>query len=931
MVLCLLPSVEKSEAVATTISSLVDVSSLFIKHEKKTPCNEMEIFLSDKVGCRTLFCPTDMEADGGRCTAIRYKTRGIPLDLLFESNAVIDRDFTFNHFIDTVLEKIAKGLDNQSCPNCDGNCFNNTDICNGTCVSGFFGEECGLNCTTNCRYGCNRTTGVCNSCAKGFYGENCNETCPENCYSGCRQSGSCFGCYPFWFGDRCDQKCPVHCDKGCDAATGECIYGCKSNFWGTESCNKTCFVNCYNPFGGPSCIQMSGSCIRCKPGYTGLSCKERCIIANCDRCSNEGGIPLCYQCLPGFTGRDCNGSCPAHCKDNTCDQLTGACTCAEGWYGDDCSMPCFGNCALCVDNSTCIACIDGYYGDRCEKRCPSNCEKCSRDGKSCPGMCNGWDENYGPICACRRSECAQRESGSYKCLKCKKESWFTQDSGCCPCSDHCNGSCDGVNGTCTYGCLADYHGPTCDTQCSTHCNGSCDLDTGECEQGCQDDWVTPTCDIQCSVNFPHCKKCLTYKTPQQHDAYCSGCAEGYHIVSHGGCVPCDHCLNRNCNTTTGECFGPCVDGYFHSTLNFCDGECNENCIDGKCNNNDGNCTKGCVPGYYTERCLIDCPSFCSADGCNRDTGNCHKCADGTYGEYCFSSCPTNCLTKSCDRQTGACSECKLGYYGETCDTRCHGCLDVTCSQTKDCETGCMPGKHGRYCEKKCSENCYVCDQDTGMCLMCITGFSGVGFRGANCSIPCPDCVNEYEKNTYFPFHGSCYHGSFGQLCMKNCGNCFHSTGFKKCEKFSGYCSNGCASGYYGLTCEEECRNCQPDTNNMTVCDFTSGSCQDGCLAGHFGLTCNFTCGNNCLNNICERTDGSCVDGCISGWQGDQCNIAKRTQNSGSSLSGGKIAGIIIGIVFGVAFASAVIYFVIRSRKRNTMKRTRVPHREFSLD
>ncbi|XP_021351641.1 multiple epidermal growth factor-like domains protein 6 isoform X2 [Mizuhopecten yessoensis] len=802
----------------------------------------------------------------------------------------------------------------ENCSNCHGNCLNNTDICNGTCISGFYGDGCEFNCTSNCRYGCNRTTGSCNYCAKNYHGNFCNDSCPDNCYVGCRQSGLCFSCSSFWFGEKCGKVCPENCHYGCDAVTGECKYGCKPGYWGKESCNHTCPENCYDSLGGASCFQPTGRCTSCNPGYTGYNCTDRCKDTNCSKCINDEGIQRCYECKSGSTGTHCSGSCPAHCQGDTCDQLTGTCTCANGWYGDDCSMQCYGNCSLCVDNSTCITCMDGYYGGRCEMRCPSDCEKCSRDGKNCIGMCIGWSDNYGSLCKCRRSECLKRDPGTHNCLKCKNDSWFTQDAGCCPCSDHCNGSCDSNNGTCINGCLDDYHGPTCDTLCSSHCNGSCDPMSGECEHGCLNDWVGPTCDIQCSVNFPHCDNCVWFTAPgHEVIAYCNGCTAGYHSGVDVGCVPCDHCLNRNC-TASGQCLEACVEGYHYSISHYCDEKCNENCIDRKCDNTAGNCTKGCVPGYYTERCSLDCSSYCSEDGCDRGTGVCHGCRDGMYGQYCFFTCSEHCVDHSCARESGSCSECKLGYYGNNCVARCDGCLDVTCTQTKGCEKGCMPGQHGRYCDKKCPENCYVCDQNSGACLMCNTGFSGIGYRGANCSIPCPDCVNKYENNTGSPFHGSCFHGKYGLLCMEDCGNCFTSNGVRECEKFTGYCSNGCSSGYYGMTCKDECLNCQPDINNMTVCDVTSGACQDGCLAGSFGIMCNETCGNNCLNNLCKRSNGTCSNGCSSGWQGDQCNIAKRTQNKDSSLSGGAIAGIILGVVFGVALVAGIAYFLIR-RKR----------------
>ncbi|XP_069139566.1 multiple epidermal growth factor-like domains protein 10 isoform X2 [Argopecten irradians] len=801
----------------------------------------------------------------------------------------------------------------ENCTNCNGVCLNNT--CNGTCVSGFYGDECELNCTSNCRYGCNQTTGLCNYCAQNYHGDYCNETCSPNCYSGCRQSGLCFGCQPDWYGDVCEKKCPEDCRHGCDAKTGDCSYGCNGDRWGTR-CNNSCPEHCVNEYGS-SCFQTTGSCIKCEPGYTGDMCYERCKDPNCSKCIDNSGQQHCYECLPGRTGGHCNASCPAHCKDNQCDQLTGTCTCAAGWFGDDCSMQCFGNCSNCIDDSTCIRCFDGYYGDTCQDVCPSHCKMCSRDGKSCLGMCDGWNEVYGDMCACRRSECAKRDTqGTYKCLQCKNESWFIQDEGCCPCSEHCNGTCDTNNGTCTDGCLGDYHGPTCDTECSPHCNGSCDPLTGLCKHGCLGDWIPPTCDMRCSVEFPYCNTCHSFALPPEHDAYCNQCADGYYAYQ-GNCVPCSHCLNQNCSSLTGVCNGPCVEGYHYSSItHMCDEKCNENCIDRKCDNTDGNCTLGCQPGFYTENCGLACSAYCSDKGCNQTDGTCFSCKDGAYGHYCFFGCSEHCVTDICDRETGACSECKPGYYGANCATKCDGCLDVTCNQTTHCETGCMPGKYGSYCEKKCPENCYVCDQTSGDCLMCDTGFSGVGYRGANCSIPCPECVNKYDNST-FTFHGSCYPGNFGLLCSENCGNCFQTNDVNECEKFTGYCSNGCTSGYYGMTCKDECLNCQPDDNKKTICDVTSGICQDGCRAGFYGLMCNVTCEDtNCLNNACGRFNGTCSNGCVAGWQGDNCNIAKRTQNSDSSLSGGAIAGIILGVVFGVALIAAVSYFVVRRSKTN---------------
>lgn len=409
-------------------------------------------------------------------------------------------------------------------------------------------------------------------------------------------------------------------------------------------------------------MQDTGLCYTCKSGHLGNRCDKVCVDPNCSKCTEQfDGKQNCYECTSGFYGRHCDLKCPQHCKNSECQQLTATCICASGWYGENCTMECFGNCSFCVDNSTCATCVDGFYGDRCEQHCPSDCPTCSRNGKKCTGYCQEWNEMYGPHCECRRSECdARLVPHSFNCSSCKNDSWYTSGEGCCPCSAHCNGTCDVTNGTCLNGCLGDYIGPKCDKECSSHCNGTCDLHTGMCEDGCQTDWYAPGCDVQCSVTFPHCNKCKDFpvKAGFVNDVYCEGCSEGYRRGHGNNCLPCDHCLHGHCNTTSGVCLDGCVEGY-HYTYDFlhtCDATCHVNCVDRKCDNTDGNCTVGCVPGFYTDKCSVGCSAYCGGDrSCTRDRGICSRCMDGMYGKYCFFSCSSHCLNSTCGRGSGACS------------------------------------------------------------------------------------------------------------------------------------------------------------------------------------------------------------------------------------------------------------------------------------
>ncbi|XP_069118826.1 uncharacterized protein [Argopecten irradians] len=87
-----------------TISNLIDISPLFHAKEIKSQCTETEILLNGQIGCQTLYCPVDKEPVDGTCVAVKYKTTGIILDLLFETNA-FPLDFTL---IEITLQEILR-------------------------------------------------------------------------------------------------------------------------------------------------------------------------------------------------------------------------------------------------------------------------------------------------------------------------------------------------------------------------------------------------------------------------------------------------------------------------------------------------------------------------------------------------------------------------------------------------------------------------------------------------------------------------------------------------------------------------------------------------------------------------------------------------------------------------------------------------------
>jgi hypothetical protein len=89
------------------------------------------------------------------------------------------------------------------CPhNCIDNIGNITGSCKEGCVRGKWGDECNIDCKTNCSE-CNQRDGKCLECTKDTFSKDCSHTCNSNCNT---------------------------TDNGrtCAKDTGKCLKGCKS-------------------------------------------------------------------------------------------------------------------------------------------------------------------------------------------------------------------------------------------------------------------------------------------------------------------------------------------------------------------------------------------------------------------------------------------------------------------------------------------------------------------------------------------------------------------------------------------------------------------------------------------------------------------------------------------------------------------------------
>ncbi|CAL1532169.1 unnamed protein product [Lymnaea stagnalis] len=137
----------------------------------------------------------------------------------------------------------------------------------------------------------------------------------------------------------------------------------------------------------------------------------------------------------------------------------------------------------------------------------------------------------------------------------------------------------------------------------------------------------------------------------------------------------------------------------------------------------------------------------------------------------------------------------------------------------------------------------------------------------------------------------CSTNEFGLDCDKSC-NCENKT--ETCFVATGGCPSGCAAGFYGDGCQNECpkltwgSKCSNNCSSHCVdkaCDKIDGTCVNGCEAGYFKNTCNqtcpsatwgkncqYNCSDHCLDNTCNVTNGRCDSGCEPGYLEDMCTV-----------------------------------------------------------
>uniref|UniRef100_A0AAY5EDI2 Laminin EGF-like domain-containing protein n=1 Tax=Electrophorus electricus TaxID=8005 RepID=A0AAY5EDI2_ELEEL len=247
-----------------------------------------------------------------------------------------------------------------------------------------------------------------------------------------------------------------------------------------------------------------------------------CPMQNVQKIPNEHFTPntIATWC---FTTPRCNCSVEGTVDPNSCDPLTGHCTCLPGYAGPQCRD-----------------CEDGYFTNGTSGCVPCTCDSYGSVGPSC---------NSSGVCACKVGVFGDR------CDDCHPGFYHFSSAGCqlCQCNNHTS-HCDTQSGICL-NCQGNTRGPSCE-QCKYNFYrepGSGPTDTClPCP--CSSVTSSGSCTLD-SSGQPVCDQCQ----PEYQGANCEQCRDGFYNAD-SICVPCDCSGNaapasapRICRPDTGLC------------------------------------------------------------------------------------------------------------------------------------------------------------------------------------------------------------------------------------------------------------------------------------------------------------------------------------------------------------------------------------------
>ena len=741
--------------------------------------------------------------------------------------------------------EVVAGIDvGAKCPGAPAcSCKENGDCDNAQCIETGAGKVCATPCVDKCEdgYKCSLINGsggdsvticvpkfihLCDPCVKSKDCQglgNADAACVNQasqgnfCGTACTADSDCsagYGCQSVKSVEGADVKQCVKTSTAPELKYGECT--CTELAVALKA-QTSCFVEHKNDKG-----ELLGQCAGVRScGASGLTtCAAPALdVEVCDGKDND--------CDGQTDETTCDGG--GVCNIGTCDPTTGC------QYTKLNNVPCDADKNACTDNDQCKlgvcvpgpgkVCDDGNpcTSDSCDPA--SGCTKTADDGKLCDADgdgCTSADHCVGATCTagklvvcdnnnpCSKASC---DTASGKCVgkavqdgvPCDDGTVCTQTDNCkageclgkivnCDDKNPCTGdSCDPVNGCssvnldvacdddnpCTFGDLC--KSGTCikgaPKACESGANciaGSCDLTTGKCAY----------------------KNKLAGSPCDDGDA-CSesdGCAEG---LCQGKALSCDDsnpCTNDSCDKVTGCAHkantSPCSDG-------------------DACTQSDTCANNLCIPGAIK---VCEDNIFCTADSCNKTSGNCVYDAAGMNGTPCDDS---NVCTLGDNCKAGVCS---IGIAKDCNDN--NPCTDDLCDKGK----GCNPNFNSKACD-----DANACTKDD----ICKFGDCEGNILTCNDGNPCTDEVCEPKKG--------CIPSANTAICDDN----------SKCTQ--------------GDACKNTvCGGSPVDCDDGNICTDDSCDKASGCVASANAVLCPdsdvCTTGETCKNSACVKKAIVCDDG-----------------------------------------------------------------------
>uniref|UniRef100_A0A3P8ZN67 Sushi, nidogen and EGF-like domains 1 n=1 Tax=Esox lucius TaxID=8010 RepID=A0A3P8ZN67_ESOLU len=593
------------------------------------------------------------------------------------------------------------GCNNSVCPHlrpclnggrCIDDCITGNPSFSCSCLAGFTGRRCQIEVDECLSYPCqnggtcfDQVSGFICQCPAGFTGTVC-ETDIDECMDS-----------PCLYGAQCVQGVDSFtcvCEKGfvgmlCETDMDEC---------GSQPCQN----------GGECKDQVNGYSCSCPAAFTGTHCETVLTVVN------SSSTPQTENHTVSCEGQGCESH--QICEYTALDVYN--CTCAPGFYGNNCEEECLcQNGGICVDmNGTCD-CPSGFTGIYCQFEVTQT--PCS-NSRPCPdgGPCLEYGGTY--LCTCQTGVTDLDHKDFYPP--------YVQPRSVCDSSPCLNGGyCYEREGGYTCECNHGYRGKHCEkvrlnTCASGPCRngGSCKEDSGGYLCVCPYRFTGKHCEVgkpdPCSSS-PCLNGGTCFHYIGKYKCECSGTFSGRHCeISRGlihsaaglDCGPplqVKHAEVQFSSTSPGSmALYICHPGYSllpRATQSICGGQgawsqppvCDEinECLSQPCLNG-GTCKDRvasflceCDEGFSGNRCQTEqdgCESNpCLNGGVCRGYRRNHLCVckEGFFGERC-QSLENPCVLQPCGNR-GLCRSDRRGNYSCTCRVGHTG---------KDCERDLLP-------------------------------------------------------------------------------------------------------------------------------------------------------------------------------------------------------------------------------------------------